>query len=714
MADRVLAGRYELASLVGRGGMGEVWEARDRVIGRRVAVKLLAHHRGDGGAELFFREARTAGRLNHRGVVTVFDMGEDPDDGTLFLVMEFVTGRDLAALLRQDGPPPVRQAVDWAAQTAAALAAAHTADVVHRDLKPANLMLTTDDEIRVLDFGIARFMAATTQSSQVMGTLAYMPPERFDQHPGDARSDLYALGCVLHELLTGHPPFPATGPVALMTAHLTTPPTPPSHHRAEVPAALDALVLRLLAKDPADRPATAADVHATLRSLLESALPTPTEVVPADAAPTVADRPRPSPAAEPAGRPVGPDPHALPTRTAAPPLVARRPGGPEQLPPPVPSRRRALSLGLGAAAVAATSIGVAALMSSGDEAGGGRAGPGASTTGSRSPAADRGWTIALSSVIPTAPVVAGGVLHVIDLDGVHALRPSSGERLWTGPLEQAGSLTASGSQVFVGCDDGSVYAFDGDARPRWDFRSGTDRGTTVRAHGGTVCLVTDGILYCLDAATGATRWESARDWRDYTLAVTGDTVYLSDWDDQFVALRLDDGERRWTRPSDGFLPGPPTLDTSTGLLYLVDAGAVVALGPDDGGERWTSPIRDDGLESPSPAVVAGDTLYVGGGDRLVYAMNAADGEGRWAAGDRAGTIPAVADGRVYVADRSEHFPTVLALDAEDGSEVWTFTPGERVGLTGDGNHPVVHDRLVYVATPAHLFALDVTTGKHPT
>ncbi|WP_049568482.1 serine/threonine-protein kinase, partial [Streptomyces sp. SBT349] len=245
MADRVLAGRYELASLVGRGGMGEVWEGRDRVIGRRVAVKLLLHQQGESGsAELFFREARTAGRLNHRGVVTVFDMGEDPLDGTLYLVMEYITGHDLAALLRRDGPLPIRRAVDLAAQTAAALAAAHAADVVHRDLKPGNLMLTNGNEIKVLDFGIARFMAATTKSSQVMGTLAYMPPERFNDHPGDARSDLYALGCVLHELLTGHTPFQSTGPAAMMTAHLTKPPTPPSHHRSDVPAPLDTLVLR--------------------------------------------------------------------------------------------------------------------------------------------------------------------------------------------------------------------------------------------------------------------------------------------------------------------------------------------------------------------------------------------------------------------------------------------------------------------------------------
>ncbi|MGP3966569.1 protein kinase domain-containing protein [Streptomyces sp. 6N223] len=718
MADRVLAGRYELASLVGRGGMGEVWEGRDRVIGRRVAVKLLPHQQGEGGgAELFFREARTAGRLNHRGVVTVFDMGEDPLDGTLYLVMEYITGHDLAALLRRDGPPPIRRAVDWATQTAAALAAAHAADVVHRDLKPGNLMLTTDNEIKVLDFGIARFMAATTKSSQVMGTLAYMPPERFNEHPGDARSDLYALGCVLHELLTGRTPFQSTGPVAMMTAHLTKSPTPPSHHRSDIPTTLDTLVLRLLAKDPADRPATAAEVHDTLQTLLHTTVPAPAEVPAANATPTVADPPQPPREAGLSERPVDRDPHTLPTQTAAPPLRSPRPATPGQGTPQPPTRRRALWLGLGAAAVAAAGTSVAALLSSGDEPGKDGTGPSASTTGSRSPAAARGWTIERDFGYPTTPVVAEGVLYVIDYGGVHALDPSTGDTLWTGSVELPGSLAASGSQVFVVDADATVHAFDGGARPQWTFRSGKKFNTAVRAHGEAVCLVTDEVLYCLDAATGAKRWESEGEWHDHTLTMTGDTVYVDIFDDKLYALRLDDGAQRWARRSDGFLPGPPAVDASRGLLYLVDQDNAIALGMDDGRERWTSPVRDDGevTDSTSPAVVAGDTVYVGGVDRLVYALNAADGERKWTAGARegVGTIPAIADGRVYVANRDEFFPSVLALDAKDGSEVWSFRPSEQVGFTGGGNHPVVHDGLVYVQTQAQLLALNAATGTYP-
>ncbi|WP_436774575.1 serine/threonine-protein kinase [Yinghuangia sp. YIM S09857] len=281
MIGRVLAGRYELIRLLGRGGMGEVWEARDARIRRGVAVKLLPHDLDDpSGAELFLREGHITGGLRHPGVVTVFDLGREPGTGTLYLVMELLEGHDLARELRDAGPPEIAVAVDWSAQVAAALSVAHANGVVHRDLKPSNLMLTTEGTVKVLDFGIARFAAATTRSTAIMGTLAYMAPERVRGRSGDARGDLYSLGWVLHELLTGKTPFGTTEPMALMYAHLETPPERPGALRGGVPPELDDLILALLAKNPDDRPNSAAETLDRLNRIPSVGRTAPSSPVP--------------------------------------------------------------------------------------------------------------------------------------------------------------------------------------------------------------------------------------------------------------------------------------------------------------------------------------------------------------------------------------------------------------------------------------------------
>ncbi|MET9106291.1 serine/threonine-protein kinase [Streptomyces zhihengii] len=272
MAGRVLAGRYELETLLGRGGMGEVWAARDRRIMRLVAVKLLRQvHDDDDSLAMFFREARTAGGLSHPGVVAVHDLGEHTD-GTPFLVMELIKGRDLRTVLREDGLPPVAVALDWAAQIADALAAAHGAGIVHRDLNPRNLMLGDNGAVKILDFGIARYMSATTQASGIIGTLASMPPERLAGKVGDGRADLYSLGCVLYQLLTGGPPFDFGEFGALVHAHMQRVPDPPSVHRDDIASAVDELVASLLAKNPDERPATARELRDRLVALLRSPL----------------------------------------------------------------------------------------------------------------------------------------------------------------------------------------------------------------------------------------------------------------------------------------------------------------------------------------------------------------------------------------------------------------------------------------------------------
>ncbi|MFF3439546.1 protein kinase [Streptosporangium sp. NPDC002721] len=256
-AAAVLAGRYRLDELIGRGGTGEVWRGYDLRPGWAVAVKILSPAVADAATrERFAREARTVARVVHPNVVTVLDMGEH--EGRPYLVMELLTGRDLAAELAARGPLGVSETCHLAGQAAFGLDAAHRAGVVHRDVKPANLHLGAGGALKVLDFGTARVATEAamrlTSAGSVIGTAAYLSPEQILGEPGEAASDLYALGCVCYELLCGRPPF--VGPATeVISRHVHDRPDPLRRYRPDVPAELERLVLAMLEKDPAARPA---------------------------------------------------------------------------------------------------------------------------------------------------------------------------------------------------------------------------------------------------------------------------------------------------------------------------------------------------------------------------------------------------------------------------------------------------------------------------
>ncbi|MFI6983392.1 tetratricopeptide repeat protein [Embleya sp. NPDC050154] len=295
VVGRVLTDRYELVEQRGRGGLGRVWAARDLTASRDVAVKLLHGPPDDEAAEVFVREARAAAALTHPGLVPVSDVGQDTD-GTPFLVTELLTGRDLRATLRA-GLPEVSSVLAWATQICAALEHAHGAGLVHGDLKPADLFVSDDGRVRVLDLGLAgRLAPVAATGTHLLGTLAYTAPERLRGQAAAPGSDLYALGCVLYELLTGTPPFGTGDVAATVYAQLDRVPEPPERRRPELPPHVSRLVLDLLAKDPAHRPAGAAAVAARL-----------TQAPP----PAPADRPRP-PAAPPMMPPPPPPGPPLP------------------------------------------------------------------------------------------------------------------------------------------------------------------------------------------------------------------------------------------------------------------------------------------------------------------------------------------------------------------------------------------------------------------
>ncbi|MGQ0625848.1 MAG: serine/threonine-protein kinase [Sporichthyaceae bacterium] len=255
------ADRYRLTETLGRGGMGEVWKAYDERLNRWCAIKLLRQMQDGATAERFSREARTLASLRHPGVVDVYDYGVAADRP--YLVMELLPGPSLAQLLREQGPLPIETVRRYGAQAADALQAVHDAGVIHRDIKPGNLVVDSSGSIRLVDFGIALGSSTDnplTELGAIIGSASYLAPEQATGGRADARSDLYALGCLLMTLLTGKPPFDDDAPVEILGRHLNEAPVRPSDRRAQIPADLDQLVMDLLAKSPAQRPASAAEV----------------------------------------------------------------------------------------------------------------------------------------------------------------------------------------------------------------------------------------------------------------------------------------------------------------------------------------------------------------------------------------------------------------------------------------------------------------------
>lgn len=744
MVARVLVGRYELVRFVGRGGMGEVWEGRDRVIGRRVAVKLLPHDRGDtAAADLFRREANTAGALNHPAVVTVHDFGEDEAEGSLFLVMELLEGRNLASVLREDGPPPVPTAVDWVAQVAAGLARAHEADVIHRDLKPANLHLAADGRVKILDFGIARFMEALP-SSKVMGTFPYMPPERFDGHSGEARSDLYSLGCVLHELLTGKLPFDATSAASMMSAHLTKAPVPPGRTRSGVPAALDDLVMELLAKAPEDRPPSAARVHDRLRALSFAAAS-------------------------------GPSLHDMATRTAEA-GDARDALPPTRVAPPTPrragfvTRRRALWLG-GAAIVAGAGIPAGfALLNDGASSDDGKS-PGRGTS------AAGAWFAAGGQKL-SPPVVDGGTVYIKGQDDqdatVYALDGATGKKKWSYPLKDGGygqtgaregdsvdvpPPAVIGGAVYVNGTDDKLCVLDAaTGKKKWDFApgdsvswlatvggmvqvyvsaddaihsldaaTGTEKWATRRGIGGVkeylaaddgavhIYLDDKGDMRALDAATGAKKWELSGRWAD-RLWAAGGLVYTRTVVETITMFALDvaTGALKWefVSPTNQFAGGISSAHMGTevvgGVAYVVGSSTknydqqVHALDAATGKPKWSVRPEDGGDLGFGTLTAIGGTLYVRGRDQT-YALSMASGETKWSITSPDRQVLVGAAGVVYVSETADN-PHVQALHAATGTKKWTSDIS--------GSSLRIGAKVLYVTSKNKeaVYALDAATG----
>jgi serine/threonine-protein kinase len=273
---QVLGERYEIGGVLGRGGMAEVHHGRDLRLGREVAVKVLRSDlaRDPSFQVRFRREAQASASLNHPAIVAVYDTGEDRTStgATPYIVMEYVEGETLRDVLRREGPLPPARAMALAADIAGALDFSHRNGIVHRDVKPGNVMITPQATVKVMDFGIARAVsdsaATMTSTAAVIGTAQYLSPEQARGEGVDARSDVYSLGCMLYELVTGAPPFTGDSPVAVAYQHVREDPKLPSSINPRVPAELDAILLKAMSKNPANRYQSAADMRTDLQRAL--------------------------------------------------------------------------------------------------------------------------------------------------------------------------------------------------------------------------------------------------------------------------------------------------------------------------------------------------------------------------------------------------------------------------------------------------------------
>jgi serine/threonine-protein kinase len=356
MQSRVLNGRYELLSPLGQGGMATVYRGRDLRLGRPVAIKLLHNYYAadDEFLQRFAHEAMSAAHLSsHPNIVDVYDVGKDGDSN--YIVMELIEGQDLKALIEAEAPLPPEEALTIAAQVADGLEYAHRRGLVHRDVKPQNMLMTPDGQIRIADFGIAKshLSTAVTQAGITFGTADYISPEQAQGLAATPQSDIYSLGVVLYEMLTGHLPYTGDTPMAVAIQHIQNPPPAPRQFNPSIPPALEALVLRAIAKNPQQRPASAKAFAQELRDYLAGRYQ-PAPVGPSPDAlynqPTMpyqagaalggqaAARPQPVPPRQPPGRPA---PSSDPQQRRP---VQQRPPAPRNYPAPplssAPARER--------------------------------------------------------------------------------------------------------------------------------------------------------------------------------------------------------------------------------------------------------------------------------------------------------------------------------------------------------------------------------------
>ncbi|MFD5410964.1 protein kinase domain-containing protein [Streptomyces nojiriensis] len=711
--NQVLAQRYELVERIGSGGMGVVWRAHDRTLHRTVAVKVIA---GPGvsaeAVSRLEREARAAAGLSqNRHVVTVHDFGHEvAGDGSgdcAYVVMELVDGRTLDRVLAQDGLPGPARAVEWARQVCVALEAAHAIGVVHRDIKPSNVILGPDGVIQVLDFGLAWFhpelgLGRLSRSDAVMGSAPWMSPEQAQGKTVDHRSDLYSLGCLLFELLTGAPPFGGRDSLAQLVAHVMEEPRVPSGNGdssigTHIPLRLDRLVLDLLAKSPDDRPFSASLVAARLGGVREGLGEVSTEAVP----------------------PLPPLPENVPSAASppVPPAEARDKRS-------RPSRRQFLVIAVGVV-VTSTTVVVPYLLpdsDSGDGAGsGGGSGGGGEGKGEKSLPPRRLWDIPLA---PSArlPEAAAGPVVVVELAGdkesvgFQVRDARSGDVRWTfnsvrdsdGDVEPFGvELDPGGTTAYITLP-GKVVARDTTTgRTKWTYEPGA--GVTT---GFASLAFAEGVVYVTDmkrvaavaSGDGGELWTVPLDDTTITTVLVG-RVLLVRAMLHLYAVSVDAKRVVWQKRTE-----KSELYIGNGIVFVTPPGAggtapaTLAIGIDDGTERWSD------ASAPHSVLAARNlAVYVSKGGELLRTRSLDTGKTLYekAIPSSARNSPQlVGDILVSPVSRGEE-EDLAGIGLDHGTVRWRKPSGNILNLDGTPYGKV----LVTDPTNKSLRALDLTSGE---
>ncbi|MEU3693810.1 serine/threonine-protein kinase [Streptomyces narbonensis] len=666
MSGRVLSGRYLLGDRLGAGGMGVVWRAQDLVLHREVAVKTVS---GPGvtpeAAARLEREARAAAGLSTSPhVVTVHDFGRDGE--TLFIVMELAPGRTLDRVLAADGPPTQARAVDWARQVCAALEAAHERGIVHRDIKPANVILTPDGTVKVLDFGIAWFHPALgldqlSQVGGVLGSVPWMSPEQARGTQVGPASDLYSLGCLLHHLLTGQPPFSDRDALSQIVAHATEVPEPPSSTCPGLPTDLDTLVADLLAKSPDLRPTSAAETAARLGAIAELL---------GNAA--TAGRARPRTLSERStGRPVS---------------------------------RRTLLMGIGVVVTGGTTTVVVPKVLDRREGG---TGPGPVKTKWKVPgefhAVGQVGSVLLTATPSPEPVV-------------RARDARTGKELWQLPKEAdlvPGSLSSSADSVLVDRYLDPLQGLDArTGKARWTHRrkSEVDEVTS-----GGYTVFTDGALftaygawvYRLDPRTGTELW-SRRMNSDlptvHGLEHHGGLLFARDWQGWWTAIDPATGTLRWT-----YRAGDPGGNVSVGFAGAAN-GKIYFNGDGSKGLHVVSaadgstlpPLKAYGWILAEPGIALGSNS-----ESETTAWSLTDGRQLWSLPVLSRALATV--GTTALMDKGAPAGGVLAANLRTGAVLWE---ADDLVFMGSPEQSDEQPWLFLLTNdPTHLVRVDPNTGR---